>query len=181
MRVVALILIAGSVATNAWAQAALYRCAVDGQTKFQDRPCAGGGAEQDRVEQRPEAVRVTAPEAAPQPAAPVALPQPPPASVQPANVPAPQVAAAKLPARPDRETLRQARMANRVLLGMTQADVLQVAGKYRDHSTSAGADVNGEYEIWTFHQRLTGFPQTVAFRRGVVVQFSDGPLPYLSY
>jgi hypothetical protein len=85
------------------------------------------------------------------------------------------------PARPTGEAMRKARMENRVMLGMTERDVLEVAGKYRGHEVTAGADANGEYQIWVFRQRMEGFPLTIAFRQGVVVQYSDGDLPYLAY
>jgi hypothetical protein len=93
----------------------------------------------------------------------------------------PHAAGADAAPRPDAETLRRARIAGHVLPGMTRADVLASAGKYRDHAVSGGVDAHGPYEIWTFDRRMIGFPMTVVFRRGAVVQFADGPLPYITH
>lgn len=153
----------------------VYKCSIAGKTTYQDRPCPGAPTTANIQKIDAPAASMAAPiQTAP---AGVAVPAPtssPIASSTPTSMREP-------PARPTGEALRKARMENRVMLGMTEHDVLEVAGKYSDHEVTSGADATGEYQIWVFRQRMEGFPLTIAFRQGVVVQYSDRDLPYLAY
>lgn len=176
MRIQLITLIAVLAAADVHASQ-IYKCTVAGKTSWQDKPCAGAPPMANIQTIRAPAASMAPPQLAPAGVAPVA----PAMSMAPAAAAPAATAPVGPPARPDGEQLRAARIHNRVLLGMTEHDVLESAGKYRDHEVTAGADANGSYEIWVFRQRQEGFPLTIALRQGVVVEFSDRDLPYLAY
>jgi hypothetical protein len=156
------------------AAAEIYSCKVNGKTAYQDRPCAAGAAQSIVV---PVSIPASAHEQPVQldepqrQAAPVQSPQQIQITVQQPTAPPP-------PARPGSDTLRAARIGNRVLAGMTPKDVLASAGKYSEHHVSSGADAAGQYEVWIFPAKFETFPYSVKFRQGVVVEYSSDDLRY---
>lgn len=140
------------------AGAEVYRCEVQGKPAYQDRPCAGrkGGPAvlpPISVVSRPSSAATPAPATA--------------EAAAPGDEPAPQP---DIPAPPSPALVRAAIIGNRVLPGMSEAEVLAAAGRYTDHRTEAGSDAQGAYVLWVFSQRLDSFPFTVKLRDGVVVE-----------
>jgi len=149
------------------AQAEVFKCAVDGKTIYQDKPCAGSTREASRANlppitsmSSPYSGMETSPAAKSEAGAPTA------------NVPAAQMQ----PAPPTANEIRSAVIGNRVLQGMKASEVTAAAGKYRDHRVTSGADAQGNYEIWTFPQKIEGFPYSVKLRDGIVTEYSSDDL-----
>lgn len=153
----------------------MYKCTVGGHTSFQDRPCEGSGAQQNKLQVRPVPMVGTVPvRVAPEAGAAdddsklkelqeqvqalekqLELSRA--STVQPVCH------------RPTENAIRSAIFNNRVLTCMTIAEVLQAAGKYSEHQVCYG----GVNQAWFFPRRIGDFPATVRFENGYLVQYGD--------
>lgn len=155
-----LFLFFAAFASGAWGD--IYRCpGPDGQPRFQDQPCPGHAASEDRIEVRPQPITGSSSAAEIKTSAPddeVDAQRPRRRSKEPCD-------------RPDENTLRKARIEHRVLLCMTPDEVLLAAEvTMRDHTVEQNIDGG---ESWFFPQHSENFPAIIRFTGGYVSGFGD--------